>query len=209
MNYPLNLEHVSARLTKGKGSIYLDNKDHAILEHCRSPDGNKLIATSLGITLLVDVGHFEEAKAHRNSVNEQLGDQETVRFSSLVSISVFSFKLLLQSGHRPDSEAEDIFVSHTAGPGLTSVPHPESQVTPPRVKTRPKPRPIFGKKRRISEGSQSTIRVQKRTRSDNIGGPSHMAAPVEDIRLALIAQHEPQPDDINGLCTYSLMSGSM
>ncbi|KAN0130304.1 hypothetical protein V8E53_011927, partial [Lactarius tabidus] len=179
MNYPLNLDHVAlVQLIKGRvhGGIYLDNKDHAILEHCLGPDGNKLTVKALDVMLLIDPDHYEEAKAHWDSVNGQLGDQET-------------------SDHQPDSEA--IFVSRTAEPGLTTV--PKSQATPSQVKTRPKPRAIFGKKRKTSEDPQNTIRVQKRTRSGNTSGPSHTAAPVEDIHQALIAQHEPRSNDINGL----------
>ena len=63
-NYPLTLEHVSVHLQKGRGCIYLDNKEHTILEHCVSPDESKLIADSLHIMLLVDVDHFKEEKAH-------------------------------------------------------------------------------------------------------------------------------------------------
>jgi hypothetical protein len=153
--------------------------------------------------LLIDVDHFEEVKAHQ----DRLRDQETVCFSLLVSISVFSSKLFLQSDHGPDSDAEAIFVLCTVEPGVASVPNPKSQVTPSQVKTCPKPHPIFGKKRKILEDSQMT--VQKHTRSDNISGPHHTATSVEDIHKALIAQHEPQPNDIDDLRMYSLTSGSV
>ncbi|SRR6266571_3912325 len=76
MNYPLDVRHiVSVRLIKGRSGIYLDNKDHAILEHCLSPDGSKLTATMLDIMLLLDVDHYEKAQAHRKSTNAQLEDQ--------------------------------------------------------------------------------------------------------------------------------------
>ena len=91
MNYPLTLEQVSLRLQKGRGCIYLDNKEHAILEHCVSLDGNKVIKDSLDVMLLVDVEYFEEAKAHRDNVKEQVDDQEIVRVSLLASIFVFLF----------------------------------------------------------------------------------------------------------------------
>lgn len=130
--------------------------------------------------------------------------------SSMSFFISLCFHVLIQnllSDHRPDSAAEDIFVSHTVGPSLASC---KLQITPLQVNTHghPKPCPIVGKTQKILEDSQTTIDVQKCTQSNNGSGSSHspMATPIKDIHQALIAQHEPLPDDINGLHMWSLIS---
>ena len=71
-NYPLGTDQVeSVRLMKGKSGIYLDNKEHAILEHCLSPDRKKLAVTELSILLVLDIDHVEAAQAHRISASSQ------------------------------------------------------------------------------------------------------------------------------------------
>jgi hypothetical protein len=46
---------------RGKNGIHLDDKEHAILEHCLNPD----ITKELNLMLLLDVEYVEEAHAHR------------------------------------------------------------------------------------------------------------------------------------------------
>jgi hypothetical protein len=92
MDYSLNVEHiVSVRLMKGKNGIHLDNRDHAILEHCLSPDGTKLSTTMLDIMLLIDAEHLKKARVHRNITNAQLEDQQMVCFPLIVSVSSLTF----------------------------------------------------------------------------------------------------------------------
>lgn len=93
------------------------------------------------------------------------------------------------------------FVSCTAGPSLASC---KLQIMPLQINNthgHPKPHPIINKKWKILEDSLMTTGVPKCTWSSNISGSSHspMATPVKDICQALIAQHEAQSDDINGL----------
>jgi hypothetical protein len=67
-NYPLGVEHVkSVRLMKGKNGIHLDNKEHAILEHCLSLDRKKLSGPELSLMLVLDPDYIEEAEAHQDS----------------------------------------------------------------------------------------------------------------------------------------------
>lgn len=85
-DFPLYVENIeSVRLIKGRSGIFLDNKEHVILEHCINSDGSKLIATSLDIMLLLDVEHFKAAKAHRSKSDAQLEDEDMVclRFMTL------------------------------------------------------------------------------------------------------------------------------
>jgi hypothetical protein len=43
-DYPLGIVNMeSVRLMKGKNGIHLDNKEHAILEHCVSPKDHKIL----------------------------------------------------------------------------------------------------------------------------------------------------------------------
>lgn len=53
---------------KGRNGIHLDNKEHAILEHCVGSNGNKLsnksLATELNIIFFIESDHLECAKAH-------------------------------------------------------------------------------------------------------------------------------------------------
>lgn len=92
MDYPLDAEHiVSVRLMKGNSGIHLDNRDHAILEHCLSPDGTKLLKPPLNILVLLDAEHLRKAKAHRDIVTGEFEDQEMVCFSLTVSISNLIF----------------------------------------------------------------------------------------------------------------------
>jgi hypothetical protein len=118
---------VSVRLIKGSGGIHLDNREHAILEHCFKD--NDLTTTTLNIMLLLDVDHYEEAQAHRKRVlsgaNVQVSDQEMVCFSLTVSICVCSFECSLQSLDIARSVANPtIFVERTE---LASTPSLESQ----------------------------------------------------------------------------------
>ena len=67
--------------------------------------------------------------------------------SSMSFFISLCFHVLIQnllSDHRPDSAAEDIFVSHTVGPSLASC---KLQITPLQVNTHghPKPCPIVSK----------------------------------------------------------------
>ena len=88
MDYPLDPEHIeSVRLLKGNNGIHLDNRDHAILEHCLSPDKSRLLKPPLNILVLLDAGHLRRAKAHRDMATAELEDQEMVRSSLTVSIS--------------------------------------------------------------------------------------------------------------------------
>ncbi|KAF8271793.1 hypothetical protein EI94DRAFT_1697990 [Lactarius quietus] len=103
------------------------------------------------------------------------------------------------------SVANPTIIVECTEPGTKS----KSQVTvKPAARVRVKPRAIFAKKRTISDDI-SDSRAQKRTWSDNFSGSSHrlMAAPVEDIRKALSAQHEPQASAINGLPQHVTESG--
>jgi hypothetical protein len=114
------------------------------------------------------------------------------------------FSRFLQSHFEADSESRStLIVSRTEFRN-------DSRATPSHANTnphpRPKPRPIFSRKRKISEEtSGSGSSSQKRTRSDNFLERS-IAAPVNDIRQALTAQHEPQPAAVNGLRMCSLAS---
>jgi hypothetical protein len=83
MNYPLHVEHIkSVRLIMGRNGIHLDNKEHAILEYCHLAKGGK-IASILNIMLLLDVDHYEKAKAHRQNGGANAQLEDTVRFSFL------------------------------------------------------------------------------------------------------------------------------
>ena len=99
--------------------------------------------------------------------------------------------------------------------------HPRSRLCP---KPCPKPRPIFGespgKKRkivdlsRISSDSNPQASLQasgenkrhQNSQGRNLSNSNPIAAPVEDIRQALIAQREPQPAAISSLRTCTLTS---
>ncbi|KAI9447150.1 hypothetical protein BJY52DRAFT_1228425 [Lactarius psammicola] len=70
-NYPLTIANVeSVWLMKGKNGIHLDNKEHAILEHCVGPNGNKLKANELNTLFFIDSDHLGCAEAHRNKIKE-------------------------------------------------------------------------------------------------------------------------------------------
>ena len=98
-------------------------------------------------------------------------------------------------------------------PGLSSrvIPSQLDAHPLPHSRSRPKPHPIFGhgkgKKRKIGDLSgDSNLHRQasgenKRNRStSSLRKSNPIAAPVGDIRQALIAQCEPQPDAISSLC---------
>ena len=215
LNYPLDIENiVSVRLSKGKNGIHLDNKEHAILEHCFNPDG-KLAKTTLIIMLLLDAEYLKKATAHRAAVKAELEDKELVRFSLEVSISLILY--FPQSHYEPISErAPSLLVSCTAA-GLNSRLMSSQLSTHPRPY--PKPRPIFGdskgKKRKIvdiissdSSSDSQDFDGNKRTRRSQGGlNSDSIVAPVAHIRKALIAQCEPQPAAISGLrmCTLTSM----
>ncbi|KAH9007878.1 hypothetical protein EDB83DRAFT_2681679 [Lactarius deliciosus] len=175
LDYPLESEHVeSVRLVKGRSGVHLDNKEHAILEHCLNSDGpragtkskSKSLPTSLSVMLVIDVNHYKKAKAHKTF-------QETAQVKDQGPLS-----------HSEPESTPTLFVSCSTRP-----------------RTRPQPRPIFGKKRKVSEeqaGLEETVHAfggQKRTRSDRFSD----LGPLKDLKQALIAQREPQPAAIDGL----------
>lgn len=96
----------------------------------------------------------------------------------------------------------------------------DSQATPSLVThPRPKPHPIFGegkgKKRKVADLSGDSHphwqasgenKRNRNSQSSSISNSNLIAAPVEDIRQALIAQREPQPATISSLRMCSLTS---
>ncbi len=71
---------------KGKNGIHLDNKEHAILEHCVGPNGDKLIATELNIVFFIDPDHLECAEAHRDKMKK--GHSQSDDFDVDASVNV-------------------------------------------------------------------------------------------------------------------------
>ena len=210
MNYPLGIQNVaSVWLRRGKSGIHLDNKEHAILSHCLAFDKTKLATAQLGLNLVIDIDHWREAKAHRGFIiaqREEQGLRDPEVCSSLtVSLLNFSHVFFLQP--RVSNSTPTLLVSHTEARGPSQLTaHPRSRV---------KPRAIFaskGKKCKLSEISESSdsdpevlglLGENKRSRSGQ-GSSSQIAAPVEDIWQALIAQREPQQAAICGLHMCSL-----
>jgi len=143
---------------KGKNGIHLDNKEHAILEHCLSPDRTKLAATELNLMLLLDVDHVKNAQVHRKSAHthqntSHAGLESVVRFffTAVLVFSHFSVQ------HRSVSD-RTLLVSYTEE-------SPNSCATQSRISTRPRPRPrphpIYGKKQKMSKSSSSDVSVTR------------------------------------------------
>jgi hypothetical protein len=72
-DYPLGIANVELVWPmKGKNGIHLDNKEHAILEHCvnlkvskQGPNSSKPDTMELNIVLFIDSDHLEGAEAHQ------------------------------------------------------------------------------------------------------------------------------------------------
>ncbi|KAH8991703.1 hypothetical protein EDB92DRAFT_1945769 [Lactarius akahatsu] len=206
-NYPLSIDNIkSVRRMKGKSGVHLDNKEHAILEYCLTKDGKKLALTELNLMLVLDGDHIEAAQAHQDSAPHADLDSESVHCLECSSVPT-----LLISHTEASGDLAGDSNSYAMQPQVGSCPS-----------SCPKPHPLYGKKRKISEslssedmfitlnsgrqqasGSQS-LGDQKRTQT----WTSHMIPDTESIRQALIAQHEPPKTAIDGLHAYPLVPTS-
>ena len=106
-SFPLGTEHVvSVRLMKGKSGIHLDNKEHAILEHCLSPNRKKLAGAELSILLVLDIDHVEAVQAHAHQANTRgkadLDSEYSVRFYYRLHISILLSSILTIQQHSHD-----------------------------------------------------------------------------------------------------------
>jgi len=141
---------------KGKNGIHLDNKEHAILEHCLSLNRTKLAATELNLMLLLDVDHVENAQVHRKSAHTHQNTSHT----GLESVVHFFFTAVLVFSHfsvqhRSVSD-RTLLVSYTEE-------SPNSCATQSWISTHPHPcpHPIYGKKWKMSESSSSDVSVTR------------------------------------------------
>ncbi|KAF8274174.1 hypothetical protein EI94DRAFT_1794389 [Lactarius quietus] len=189
-NYPLCPENVeSVRLIKGPDKGF---------------DGKKVPKmTELNIMLVLDVDHYNEAQTHRASHNASPTDPDLEHVNSFKRSSTSKHTLLVT--HTEQSN------DHNFGAAQSSAPS--------QIRTRPHvcPRPIYNMKRKLSESdspstsdqqasSSHVLRGQKHTRtcSDQTSHLSHVMTG-NNLKQALIAQHEPPSTAINGLRVYSLI----
>ncbi|SRR6266702_4866916 len=141
---------------KGKNGIHLDNKEHAILEHCLSLNRTKLAATKLNLILLLDVDHVENTQVHRKSAhthqNTSHAGLKLVIHFFFTAVSVF-YHLSVQHCSVSD---RTLLVSYTEE-------SPNSCATQSWISTHPHPcpHPIYGKKWKMSESSSSDVSVTR------------------------------------------------
>lgn len=227
-SFPLGTEHVvSVRLMKGKSGIHLDNKEHAILEHCLSPNRKKLAGTELSILLVLDIDHVEAVQAHTHQANTQgkadLDLEYSVRFYYRLNISILLSSILTIQQHSHDHSLTlkpTLLVNCTEQTSDRDLGATQSEIG---TWSRPRPHPIFVHKRKLSS---SLVRLARHLRSDakSLQDPpnnedkqvsipqdrkctwadqtSHMTATVDNIIQALIAQHEPPQTAVDGLHVY-------
>ena len=132
---------------KGKNGIHLDNKEHAVLEHCVSATGNKLLATELNIVFFIESDHLESAEAHRKTMK---GCSKTNDFKAEVDLDTVRFLIMLNTTHSPQVQR------------LSTISIPVRSFTPAgagavKEDCRPRPRPVFGKKRRLEETQETNV----------------------------------------------------
>lgn len=215
---------------KGKSGIHLDNKEHVILEHCLSPDRKKLAAAELNILLVIDVDHVEAAKAHTHQASMPIQekasstDLDPVGFFYRHNISSLIYSIQHCSHDYSSTSNPTLLITYTEQSSDHNLGATQSQIG---TRSRPRPRPIFVNKRKLSSSDVRVARLlysdakslqdpsndgdeqlsipqdQKRTRADQ---SSHMMAgvdnQVDNIIHALIAQHEPPRTAVDDLRVY-------
>ena len=97
--YPLGIKDIeSVWLMKGKNRIHLDNKEHTILKHCVSPNGNKLLATELKIVFFIESDHLESVEAHCKTMKR---GSKTNDFNADVDSDMVRFLMMLNTTYSP------------------------------------------------------------------------------------------------------------